>query len=160
MNIERLEYTRNKLLELEERKALFDLGVWADTHRETVVGGKTECGFAGCIVGWAAHEQWWKQFGMEIRLFANPLGSANILEPAVGVMNGNPAAGTLGSRREHLFRDLAVFFDVTVDTIKRIILPEWYDSMPSAGHCALRIERLIKEGEDNFLDSWRDEDGI
>lgn len=105
---------------------------------------ETECGFAGCMVGWAAHEKWLDQFGYELRLVKDE--SLDFL-PTVGRDNPRRIPGFVA----HFAR----FLGVRTLTVEYIIMPSEYVVQPGQNieprDVAERIRDLVKHGEDNFL---------
>src|SRR5215475_860395 len=70
MNRHVLEFADKQLDKLDRGPGkYFDLEFWAslaETH--PLAKPEPDCGFAGCFIGWAAHQQWFNQFGLVLEL--------------------------------------------------------------------------------------------
>lgn len=151
MNNERVQRLYDRLKGLADDRARaerFRLDVWhnnrdLDAHD---VKPEAECGFAGCVVGWAGHEHWFDDLGLRIEL--NPGGKLGQL--VMSIKDGDLWVNR-SFQREHV--TVARFLDVDPGAVAAIIYPDHYDISPVPLHEVLeRVEMLLKGGEEPLVE--------
>lgn len=168
MNREVIQYSIERLQEIDARGLQFDMDMWgnkADSHPLSEPE-QAECGFAGCFMGWAAHQQWFDPFGLKLRLYDDNGRRTPHLK-----IDGS--SGT--SEHTVACTCVADLFDITTAALNCIILPDKYVGFESGSDIEPRhvIERLqfllstdddetfvkrIYEELDNAHDDEEDED--
>jgi hypothetical protein len=188
MNREPIEFAMARLAELEQVEAFrnaFSLSYWgnkADFH-PLDVPEQIDCGFSGCFMGWAIHQQWFADFGLVLGFeTVNPwagLGSApanpNLqIIPCVKASSSSQFYGyaLYESRRstEAAIEAVAKLFGVEDMTLGHVIYEESYQ-VDSIGMKDVRerLGELLELGEERFnevmserIEMWeeqkRDED--
>jgi hypothetical protein len=158
MREDMLRHAAMKLRELQARidsgqvKERFDLDHWW-AKVDYLDNGEYMCGTAGCFVGWACHENWFKDFGQEIALKKRPLKHARNwdLMPAFN--------GLVCSNNSEVEEKLADMFGFSYSgTVWAIIYSENYatttNDQITPVMVAERIEELIEVGEDEFCERY------
>lgn len=157
MKKERVAFIRDRLMviaEDEKTRGGFDIDQWvtvrAERHAEPVTLAKLpvqhDCGFAGCILGWASHERWFEPWGYEVRA----------TETSIQIMR-------IGEKERHPFepeRSFADILDVDPAVTNRIIYGTHYERNDDLIDEAIkRLTFLHDRGEQAFIDRYvQDED--
>jgi hypothetical protein len=135
LNVSVIKFCIDQLKEVGAKGYEFDMFSWGSSDHSHPVGTpEPECGFAGCFLGWAAHQQWFDQFGLAFRLSQQ--------HPT---HNGT--------------RDVADLMGISSHTLDLIILPEWYyvrDDVITPTMVAERLKDLLDMGEEDFVDKYGD----
>lgn len=143
-----LEFCITQLREIHAKELVFDMANWGSLDiSHPFTEPEPDCGFAGCFVGWAAHQQWFDQFGVKVRLRGNMPTTLNDegLDRGTGLI---PLYGLLG---------------VEGRTVDRVVLPEHYREINNirpvtAEDVANRLQELLDMGEEKFLAKYDDDD--
>ena len=125
----------------------FDLDQWKDT--------KCTCGFAGCLIGWAAHMQWLEPLGIKLGLVeTQPWPTVSFMAPTIdGVLADDHVGGNTYA--------LAKALGVNQYALQLLIYSENYGENCERVTPDLVIERLeylLECGEDYFLDKYGDDE--
>lgn len=147
-----LAHAITKLRELQDRidsgqvKEMFDLDHWW-ANVEYVDDERNECGTAGCFIGWACQENWFRDFGYELSLMQRREGRVKDLIPA---FNGERCV----NNRE-VERKLTEMFGFEYpSTIGFLIYSENYaEEKITPVVVAEQIESLLEVGEERFVES-------
>jgi hypothetical protein len=151
MNRERIQALLDGMRSVSKRvgndEGVFDIDSW---------GGKDTftCGFAGCLIGWAAYEQWLKPLGIDLTLRKKKLSLMEYVEPYLdGKHLGEHVGGTDYT--------LAKLFDVDPLVIQLLIYSENYSRDPNEDvtpdMVIERLEALVELGNNGFLDKYAEE---
>jgi len=156
MNKERVAFIRDRLMVIandEKACSQFDIDQWvaqpAEPHALPVVDAKApiepECGFAGCILGWASHERWFEPWGYKATW--NGMSSMHLHR--------------LGQEVAYLSEPERPFADILgVDpcVTNRIIYDTYYEGTDSPINEAIELLTfLLDKGEKAFIDRYVDE---
>jgi hypothetical protein len=135
----------------------FDLTFWGtavDSHPLTVP--EPDCGFSGCFIGWAAHQQWFHQFGLQLGLYKeglpeDPFQRSNIV-PAVLPGSAWQYSEFISDkhRTQGAVDALALLFDIDKDTLGNIIYEEAYRGDITVMEVRDRLGELLEHGEEKF----------
>jgi hypothetical protein len=152
MNREPIEFAVQQLRRIDAHEELarqFNMSFWANNTATHPLdeAESLECGFAGCFMGWAAHQQWFDQFGLKLRL-------ARISHTALGndaTLKVEPSIHPDGEAfmwQAEAIEAVCTLFDVSEKVIDLITLPDKYEDLeyPSgirAGDVADRLELLL-----------------
>lgn len=124
----------------------FDLDQWKDA--------KSTCGFAGCMIGWAAHMQWLEPLGIKLGLEeTSPWATVTFMAPTIdGMLADNHVGGTnqalskaLGI--DHYVLQLLIYSENYGDDCEQVT-PDLVIE---------RLEYLLECGENAFLDKYGDD---
>jgi hypothetical protein len=154
MREDMLRHAATKLRELQARidsgqvKEGFNLDQWWEAV-EYEEDNEVVCGTAGCFIGWAAHENWFKNFGYDMAIGSYKDGFYNRVMPS---FNGHLCAGN------HQVEAWAtkMFGLEYPSTIQCLIYSEKYgceSDQITPLIVAERIEELLAAGENEFLES-------
>lgn len=117
---------------------MFDIGLW---------GVKTRCGFAGCLIGWAAHEQWLKPHGVDIKIVQKPSPTYNTTIPSIN--------GVLALSANIEVEDLlAEQLGLDGLTVAALIYSKGYEEEPTAAAVIDRLKYLLDHGEEAFSERF------
>jgi hypothetical protein len=166
----------NGIAESETLARQFNLEYWGDRLAGHGPGQETpDCGFNGCLMGWAAHAQWFAPFGLHLVLTTRH-------EPAPGFTvarawtNIGLAVVAEGSEpRFHQFvpgvdqtsfdsdirqatQAVAYLMGIRTTTLEYIIYSEHYDSDVMAADVAMRLDTLLAHDEETFVAMCRSDD--
>lgn len=154
MNKERVAFIRDRLMviaEDEKAREHFDIDSWvaqsAMTHAEPVTVANMaiqhDCGFAGCILGWAAHEKWFQPWGYEAQA-----------SEATMVIN------RIGEEPRHPWepeRPFGNILNVDPAITNRIIYGSYYEGQVDAIDEAIELLTfLLDKGESAFINRYID----
>jgi len=175
MNKDNVQLLLEKLIDLqtdEARNNRFDLNVWSngvDELKHNPAKPDTECGFAGCVLGWAAHEKWFEAQGL--RLFFRARGPLDRSWPAGDIRDPGDLPRLLGAQEEHDdgWGDVdpafafARFLDVDESTVNLIIYADYYADKTDVTlqDVIERVQFLHSNGEMAFeheFEAARDDD--
>jgi hypothetical protein len=172
MNTGPIKFAMTQLAELEQVEAFrrnFSLGYWAnktDTHALDAEE-QLECGFSGCFMGWAIHQQWFAPFGLVLGFgTVDPWkGLTNV--PADAKLQVVPFVDTRSSSQfygyalqpavkqtEAAIEAMAELFGVQSETLGNIIYEEAYPTSEGVTMTMVRqrLAELLAHGEDRFND--------
>lgn len=149
MNKERVAFIRDRLTVIandEKAREHFDIDQWvtqpATRHAEPITLAEMaivhDCGFAGCILGWASHERWFEPWGYEVRA----------TETSIQIMR-------IGEKERHPFEPERPFGDILgVDPAvsTQIIYGSYYEGKEDPIDEAItRLTFLHNRGEQAFI---------
>jgi hypothetical protein len=185
MNKEPIEFAMTRLAELEKVEAFarnFSLSYWGN---KTAVHSldeaeQLECGFSGCFMGWAIHQQWFAPFGLVLGFatldpwvnLAPPSKPANYklqIVPFVDKSSSSEFYGLALHSRHHqtdsAIKAVARLFDIEEQTLGNIIYEEAYPvEHVSMALVRQRLGELLELGEDRFgeviaerIERWQEE---
>lgn len=167
----------NAIADVEDLARHFDLGFWGNQIESHPLSEeeKLDCGFTGCFMGWAAHQQWFDQFGlvlrlamsenyrhlarslpdMETRMFRNSVypvvdpRSASIFAP----FKEDPGRSDSRTTSDAI-KAVGQLFGIEPTTMDRLIYEEHYDDGEKAGPLQVveKLRQLLDLGEEGFLD--------
>lgn len=142
-------------LPIDDEKSPFKIDMWANTL--TIHAGRDEtmdCGFAGCAIGWAAHERWFEKFGWSISLM--PGNRMTDTYPVFHRRGEGPVERRCGHRTDAAFEDASSMLEISKRVATRLFSPGYY---PGKGEeteprdVARRVRKLIEVGEKDFLEN-------
>lgn len=164
MNKTVIEFTIRQLLAIQAREELrqhFTLQYWGENTTMHPVDQPEDpaCGFSGCYMGWAAHQQWYARWGLQLEL-TQDLDSSNpskYITVGVGlgsipqflqVNQGNPP------ERQSSIDALAYLLGVPSSVLGTIIYEEEYEdpSEIDPQDVAFRFRELLDLGVDQYMD--------
>lgn len=155
MNEEIIKHTIDMLQSVaadKKRAERFDLGFWGNSMAQhQVEKEEPDCGFSGCLIGWAAHERWYEQFGYEITL----VSSSDTTNPRCRFEPEFRKNGTPIGKSYNASVAFGSMLEVRGLVAEHIIMPEYYESQhPSVQKVVDRLILLIELGDqDAFLDA-------
>lgn len=141
-----IEFCIEQLTKLENLDILFHMNQWGNSSSSHPldVPEDPSCGFAGCFMGWAAHQQWFDRFGVPLRIKK--------------AFEHSSAALTLQVSSPNAIADHAEAIDavskmmgIEEHTLDQIILPDNYpmhDSDITPIVVANRLQRLLDSGDE------------
>lgn len=154
MNKVRVAFIRDRLMVIaddEKARKQFEIDQWVDKetepHAQPVVDAKApiepECGFAGCILGWASHERWFEPWGYK----ATWNGMSSML------------LHRLGQEVGHVYepeRPFADILDVDPCVTNRLIYGNYYDNpdLEPIDEAIERLTFLLDKGEKAFINRY------
>jgi hypothetical protein len=149
---ERVAFIRDRLMVIagdEKAREHFDIDQWvaqsATTHAEPVTAANMaiqhDCGFAGCILGWASHERWFEPWGYEVKAWGNTIQIMRI-----------------GEKERHPFepeRPLGDILDVDPVVTTRIIYGSHYEGNDDPIDEAIELLTFLHDkGEGAFINRY------
>ena len=179
MNREAIEFTIRQLREIAANEAFaahFTLGYWANqlTTHEVDEPEDPGCGFTGCYMGWAIHQQWYAPWGLRLgfvhkapsgpledsRSSFNQLPNKLSIFPEVleeSTLSYQKYRPKLPGRSDNALGALAAVGEVLglqTDTLEKVIYEEAYRNGEQAGpdDVANRFAEILEFGEDGFMD--------
>ena len=165
MNREVIEFTIERLLTIANDEALrdhFDLGFWAnglETH-ELDQPEDQSCGFSGCVMGWAVHQQWYAQWGLHLGFTQNPLpfteNPKHVIQPEVldeSELRFRPyLKGPDRYKSQHATEAVAELFGLDLATFDKVIYEEAYENEEATAlMVAERLQEILDLGEESFM---------
>ena len=109
---------------------VFDMEIWGEDYEKLGTG---ECGFAGCALGWATTDRWFKERGLLMpRLVDGTVGEPQFMQD-----NGWTGYG---------FRAAASFFRISFALARHLFSPSGYADQfgaPSPAAVAARIRFVV-----------------
>ena len=137
----------------------FDLELWASSIKTHPLDEpEPDCGFQGCFIGWAVHQQWFEPFGLHLGLAELRQGfvTASIV-PVVLTEGSEPRFHQFVPKGEprtanNAIWAIAYLMGITTKTLECVIYSEHYDagSDTQAGDVAQRLRLLLALGEDDL----------
>lgn len=161
MNEEVIKFTIERLQAIEDDEKLrerFNLGFWSnrlDTH-PLDTPEDPGCGFSGCYMGWAVHQQWYAKWGLVMgfaNLNQNSTDRSNIVPKVTPQSSFEWRSYFFGSS----FTDNAIcavseLLGLEDETFRQVIYEEAYQELPSPGDVAQRLQEILELGEEAFGD--------
>lgn len=141
---------RDRLVAIRDdarRAQRFDLFIWTNGVDENESKPEADCGFAGCVLGWAGHERWFEPHGFRIKMWNGHPGSS------VGHVRFYVRYGDdwhESERDAHVA--FAEFLGLPPEVVGGIIYADRYTGKmrPSIDDVLERVEYLLEQGEEGF----------
>ena len=161
-----IEFTIERLraIDADERlRQQFTLEYWADepsTH-PLAVPEDPDCGFSGCYMGWAIHQQWYARWGLMLGF--EDLNSCGSLPSTSGnivpIVRANSSSGFLQytgvlARTDNTIAAVADLLGLDIETFRQVIYEEAYQDSEhmGPGDVANRLAEILELGEEAFGD--------
>jgi hypothetical protein len=164
MNRLPIEFAINRLNDIASNALLaakFDLTYWGNklTTHAFFEPEDPGCGFGGCFMGWAVHQQWFVPWGLKLGFdgeeeTGSPLAprveheSADAFQPFVTMAPRGDTQGAIGA--------VALLFGIQKSTFEHIIYEEHYPMLPDdigVIEVRNRLKALLELGESAFMDT-------
>ena len=138
----------------------FDLSYWGNrlTTHAADEPEDPRCGFGGCFMGWAIHQQWFESFGLVMGFEGEDADRSSVV-PRVDETSAEqfrPFANRApGRKTDGAIDATALLFGITRPTLEYIIYEEHYPMGPdeiTVGVVRDRLRQLLELGEGDFLD--------
>lgn len=180
MNRPAIEFTIERLraIEADERlRQQFTLEYWAmDTSTHPLaVPEDPKCGFSGCYMGWAIHQQWYARWGLMLD-FKQLSGHPDLPDTPVGNIVPIVASNSAMAYQQYVHSGIAIANDTVAavadllglndETFRQVIYEEAYEDSDSMGpgDVANRLAEILELGEEAFgkmhserLEQWEQE---
>ena len=154
--VKRLSWLANQTLLARH----FDLGYWGNRLETHPVDQAEDpaCGFSGCFMGWAVHQQWFADFGL-VMGFVGEDNDRSSVAPRVEETSAEQFRPfinrAVGRRTDGAIDAVALLFGIARPTLEYIIYEEHYP-MPvdviTVGVVRDRLRELLELGEHAFMD--------
>jgi hypothetical protein len=167
MNRDTIQKTIDRLQAIagdNELRHHFDLGFWGNKDEIHAVDQPEDpdCGFAGCFIGWAVHQQWYAEDGLVLGLqaFRNPVGRTDWM-PFVTFESHErfeQYKPSFGRNAEPAMRAVGEVLGLELGTMQAVVFSEAYPTgriWPEDVADRLRI--ILENGEDRALEIFERE---
>jgi len=119
------------------------------------------CGFQGCLIGWAVHQQWFKPWGLELAWHKTPSTTSKSGDFWMPIVANTKVIDSMVGRADSMkdaLTGIARLWDIKLTTFAHIIYEDSYCGRPDTpGMVADQLRRLLELGEETFCDEVEEE---
>ena len=176
MNRSAIKFTIERLRAIDADEVLrkqFTLEYWADqasTH-PLDVPEDPKCGFSGCYMGWAIHQQWYARWGLMLDFGSIDTDRDVMPGNIMPLVRANSTSGFQkytgdAGKTDNAVAAVADLLGLDLETFRQVIYEEAYkdsDHM-GPGDVADRLSEILEFGEETFarshserLERWEEE---